>query len=83
MYRCYLKKEENDIIYCIDYQHNDLVNEQDIVFSDIYDTITEFNCRLELKELLYQRLMNNDNYYPPTHLSVINSKIKKIRRRYL
>ena len=27
--------------------------------------------------------MNNDDYYPPAHLSVINSKMKKIRRRYL
>ena len=27
--------------------------------------------------------MNNNDYYSPTHLSVINSEIKKIRRRYL
>jgi len=53
------------------------VKEQDIVFSDIYDTITEFDCRLELTELIYQRLMNNNNYYPLTHLFVINSEIKK------
>ena len=81
--RCCLNEEENDATHYIVCQHNNLVKEHDIVFNNICNTITEFDCRLELKELIYQRLMNNDDYYPLTYLSVINSEIKKIRRRYL
>ena len=56
------------------------MKKEDKVFNNIYNTITKFDCGLELKELLYQSLMNNDDYYPPTYLSVINSKIKNKKK---
>ena len=48
------------------------MNEKEIIMEEIFNTINDFDCDTEIKELLYQNIAGNKDHSPPPYVTPIH-----------